>query len=173
MCLCTLVIWKTLPFLPHRPNHGRDCAGLCCGVRLLCSSLCTSVFQCLQASCGFNLISLLKTIEPACHPVFLARIWGTLLKSSGCRMHVGCVSPHWTVWMEEITVKITAAWSSAVFLPFPRQKHSNSLALLLARSSSESPREVGRKQFAVLRFQENTGLLNIPEPLVGKPGTVC
>lgn len=69
--------------------------------------------------------------------------------------------------------KITAAWSSAVFLPFPRQKHSNSLALLLARSSSESPREVGRKQFAVLRFQENTGLLNIPEPLVGKPGTVC
>lgn len=173
-CVCVPWLYGKPAFPSTPPQSWEETAGLCCcGVRVLCSSLCTSVFQCLQASCGFNLISLLKTIEPARHPVFFSQNIGDtflVLWLQGARGV--CLTP-----LDGVDggdhCKITSAWSSAVFLPFPRQKQSNSLPLLLTRSSSESLQEVGKEQVTVLRFQENTGLLNIPEPLVGKPGTVC
>lgn len=155
------------------PNHGRDCRFVLLGSK---GSVQQLMYFCISVFTGFLwiqfdfLIKNNRTSTSSC--VFSQNMGDTVIVlwlqgARGVRL-----TP-----LDDVGggdhCKITSSWSSAVFLPFPRQKQSNSLALLLACSSSESPRAVGREQVAVVRFQENTGLLNIPEPLVGKPGTVC
>lgn len=86
--------YRNLPVPCQRPLQARPRAHLCCfGVRILCSSLYISVFQCVQASCTFGLVFSIKNGSQSRRGIlsfWLERSHANPLAADACG---GCVIP--------------------------------------------------------------------------------